>query len=46
MSKMSEMSFAFPMSKMSKTDQTHPRVIMPCVEDVEDGKRTYTYIFV
>ena len=36
------------MSKMSKIDQIHLRTVMLCnamyVEDVKDGKRTYTHI--
>ena len=32
------------MAKVSKIDQIHLRAAMH-VEDVEDGKRTYTHIF-
>ena len=49
------MSFAFSlnvilsMSKMSKIAQIHLRVVMLCMSKmskIEDGKRTYTHIFV
>ena len=49
MSKMLEISFSFSLNvilSMSKIDEIHLRAVMVCiyVEDVEDGKRTYTLI--
>ena len=50
MSKMSEMSFSFLLNAMVYVEDVKDRSNTPkgCnamyVEDVEDGKRTYTYI--